>query len=106
MSWLRLSVALGFIGISYYFRFDIISPALPSENEKDQYSYSILLGSFFICLGIFVLIWALFNYFHFQKMLAERYIDVQHETIHFTVAALVGLAISMACIFNIVQEDG
>ncbi|GBC23941.2 hypothetical protein GLOIN_2v1672638 [Rhizophagus irregularis DAOM 181602=DAOM 197198] len=41
LSWLRLSVALGFIGISYYFRFDIISPALPSENEKDQYSYSI-----------------------------------------------------------------
>ncbi|RGB23313.1 hypothetical protein C1646_822171 [Rhizophagus diaphanus] len=106
LSWLRLSVALGFIGISYYFRLDIILPALPSENEKDQYSYSIFLGPFFICLGIFVLIWALFNYFHFQKMLAERYIAVQHETIHFSVAALVGLAISMACIFNIVQEDG
>ncbi|CAB5186606.1 unnamed protein product [Rhizophagus irregularis] len=78
LSWLRLSVALGFIGISYYFRFDIISPALPSENEKTN----ILIR------------------------FSERYIAVQHETIHFSVAALVGLAISMACIFNIVQEDG
>jgi hypothetical protein len=95
-----------FIGISYYFRFQITPPAFPSENEEDQHYYSILLGLLFIFLGIFVLIWALFNYFHFQKMLAERYIVVQHETIHFSVAAFVGLAISMACIFNIMQKDG
>ncbi|GBB94944.1 hypothetical protein RclHR1_24470002 [Rhizophagus clarus] len=79
LAWLRLSVALVFIGISYYFRFEIISPAFPSENEKDQYSYPTLL---------------------------ERCITVQHESIHFSVAAFVGMAISIACIFNIMQEEG
>jgi len=99
-------VALVFVGMSYYFRFEVILPAFPSENEEVQYSYSILLGLFFIFLGISVLIWALFNYFQFQQMLAERYMTIQHETIHFSVAAFVGFTIFIACIFNIMQEDG
>jgi len=93
--------------MSYYLRFEITSPAIPSENEEKVESdyFSTMLGLFFIFLGSFVLIWALFNYFQFQQMLAKRYTNVQHEGFHFLVAAFVGLTIFMACIFNILNEE-
>ena len=105
MSWLRLSLALVLIGISYYLRFEIIPPALPSEKEEEGDHLSTMLGLFFIFLGTFVLIWALFTYFQFQQMLANRYTTVQHEGFHFSVATLIGLTILMSCIFNILHEE-
>ncbi|RIA94541.1 hypothetical protein C1645_734691 [Glomus cerebriforme] len=105
LSWLRLSLALVVVGMSYYLRFEIIPPpAFPTESGGD--SSSTLLGLFFIFLGISILIWALFNYFVFQQMLADRCAVVEHGIIHFFVAAFVGLTIFMASVYNILQEDG
>src|SRR3954452_23763992 len=104
LSWLRFSLALVLVGMSYYLRFEIIPPASPTANEEGDY-FSTILGLLFIFLGSFVLIWALFNYFQFQQMLAKRYTTVQHEGFHFSVAAFVGLTIFMACIFNILHEE-
>jgi len=94
-------VALVLVGLSYYFRLEIIVSAFPSENES---LYLTLLGLLFIFLGFSVLIWALYNYFHFQLMLAERWMTIKHEAIHFSVAAFVGFKIFTACIFNIMHE--
>ena len=103
LSWLRFSVALVVAGMPYCLR---LKTVFPPKEDKDQHPYSVLPGLFYIFLGIFVLIWALFNYFKFQKMLAERQMSVQHETIHFFVAAFVGFTIFMECIFSIMREDG
>ena len=104
MSWLRISLGMLLVGMSYYLRLEIIPPPVPAENDEGD-NYSSVLGVFFIFLGVFVLIWALFNYLQFQRMLTDRNMNVQHESYHFSVVAFIGFVIFMACIYNILADE-
>ncbi|CAG8521484.1 10508_t:CDS:2 [Funneliformis mosseae] len=99
LSWLRMSTTLVLLGMSYFLRFDIFSQ--PSANEN---SYSKLLGLFLIGLGFTVLIWALCNYFQFQRLYASRYAFIENGVLSFSIAALVGATIFLLLVCDILQD--
>jgi len=107
LGWLRLAMILVLVGMSYFFRLEIIAPPAPSvPSSVPPYPYETYekpLGLFLIILGHFVLLWALFNYFQFQNKLASRRTVVEHGKLAFSVAALVGISLSLALILDYLE---
>lgn len=94
-----MSTTLVLLGMSYFLRFETFSQ--PSANEN---SYSKLLGLFLIGLGFTVLIWALCNYFQFQRLYASRYAFIENGVLSFSIAALVGATIFSLLVCDILQD--
>ncbi|CAG8543943.1 7306_t:CDS:2 [Ambispora leptoticha] len=105
LSWLRISTSFNLIGLSIYFRFHLIPPPAQDEIARLENQYSKPIGMMFIVCGLFLLCWAVWQYFGFQRMLATRVMRVENSRLNFCIAFFVGLLIFSALVVNIVFEN-
>jgi hypothetical protein len=82
-------IVLG-VGSSYYFRFELLEPALPISKN------SSLLGLFLVSLGNFVLLWSLYSFLQFRQLLDENEIVVENGKWQFSIAAIIGITVLTA----------
>ncbi|CAG8753662.1 23909_t:CDS:2, partial [Cetraspora pellucida] len=100
LSWLRASAALMLTGFSIYSRLQLI-PQSTTPFYEDPHPIGILL----IFSGVFVLIWAVVNYFQFQIMLKKKIAVVENGKVNFFVIAIIGTLIFMALFINMIYAS-
>ncbi|KAG9293460.1 hypothetical protein G9A89_009184 [Geosiphon pyriformis] len=104
LAWLRISTSFNLIGLAIYFRFNLVAPE-PTKISTIENEYAKPIGLIFVTCGILTLLWALTQYFSFQKQFATGVGKVENNAWNFFIAFVIGFFIFVALFVNILFEE-